>query len=157
MEGTHRTDLATPAVSNLRTASEDDLATALAQMTSPFEDRSTFAGGAMGDVPPGARLHEGAAPSPNLLGNAEWVRDNVVTCCARCSSEFQLSLRRHHCRQCGQIFCYRCCSSKALLQPGSGTALEERVVNFWGASESDVHKPQRVCSRCFDALLPLQV
>lgn len=26
----------------------------------------------------------------------------------------------------------------------------------WGAKEADAHKPQRVCSRCFDALLPLQ-
>ena len=51
-----------------------------------------------------------------------------------------MTLRRHHCRQCGQIFCYRCCSSKALLQPGSGTALEERVEAHyvWGATEADV-------------------
>lgn len=156
---------------------------------------SSFAGGAAADVPPGARVHEGAPPPPNLLGNAEWVRDDSVTNCApvpacgppghvpaysapplpsavawpatppllllpgaRCSTEFSLTLRRHHCRQCGNVFCYRCCSARALLQPGSGTAPEDRVAAHyvWGAKEADAHKPQRVCSRCFDALLPLQ-
>ena len=30
-------------------------------------------------------------------------------------------------RQCGEIFCLRCCNQKALLQPDSGTEREERV------------------------------
>jgi hypothetical protein len=42
---------------------------------------SSFAGGAAADVPPGARVHEGAPPPPNLLGNAEWVREEDVTNC----------------------------------------------------------------------------
>lgn len=79
----------------------------------------------------------------------------------RCGAEFNLICRRHHCRQCGQIFCYRCCTSKALLQPGSGTTPESRVVahpvsSRLGADEADPTKPQKVCGKCFDVLLPMQ-
>ena len=47
---------------------------------------------------------------------------------------------------------------EALLQPGSGTAPEDRVAAHpvLGAGETDPRKPQRVCQKCFDLLLPMQ-
>ena len=78
--------------------------------------------------------------------------------CQRCGEEFTAFTRRHHCRQCGQLFCHRCCNSKALLQPGSGTSPEDRVAAHpvWGAGETDMRKPQKVCGKCFELLLPMQ-
>ena len=69
-----------------------------------------------------------------------------------------MTCRRHHCRQCGELFCYRCCSSKALLQPGSGTPVEARVGAhpIFGATETAQDKPQKVCGKCFELLLPMQ-
>lgn len=32
-----------------------------------------------------------------------WIQDKRVTMCQRCNSAFSLSLRRHHCRACGQV------------------------------------------------------
>ena len=32
--------------------------------------------------------------------------------CYECSDKFNTFRRRHHCRVCGQIFCYRCCGQE---------------------------------------------
>jgi len=95
---------------------------------------------------------------PNALGTAVWLADDEAPNCMRCGEEFNLTTRRHHCRQCGEIFCHRCCNSKALLQPDSGTDRDSRVKAhwFWGKEETDPLKPQKVCSKCFELLLPMQ-
>ena len=43
-----------------------------------------------------------------------WVPDSDVVGCMKCSNKFTLLRRRHHCRRCGGIFCYKC--SKAVVQ-----------------------------------------
>ena len=110
------------------------------------------------EVPPGAYVHLGPALPSNALGSAQWLPDDAAKNCMRCGEEFTAFTRRHHCRQCGQIFCHRCCNSKALLQPGSGTAPEDRVAAHpvFGAGETDKRKPQKVCGKCFELLLPMQ-
>lgn len=110
------------------------------------------------DIPPGAYVYTGPPLPPNTLGRSEWLPDDAAPNCMRCGTEFNMMTRRHHCRQCGEIFCLRCCNQKALLQPDSGTEREERVKAhwFWGKEETDLLKPQRVCSKCFDLLLPMQ-
>eukprot|EP01059_Diplonema_ambulator_P033721 TRINITY_DN7193_c0_g1_i1.p1 TRINITY_DN7193_c0_g1~~TRINITY_DN7193_c0_g1_i1.p1 ORF type:complete len:2215 (+),score=732.15 TRINITY_DN7193_c0_g1_i1:127-6771(+) len=37
-----------------------------------------------------------------------WVADNMAKQCYECRSTFGVLTRRHHCRVCGQIFCWRC-------------------------------------------------
>ena len=39
-----------------------------------------------------------------------WQEDKSVKCCGnkRCNAEFTLTLHRHHCRYCGNIFCDKC-------------------------------------------------
>ena len=39
-----------------------------------------------------------------------WVRDKDATSCWRCDQPFTMTLRRHHCRWCGGIFCAKCSS-----------------------------------------------
>ena len=114
------------------------------------------------DIPPGAYVYTGPPLPPNTLGRSEWLPDDAAPNCMRCGSEFNFTCRRHHCRQCGEIFCSRCCSQKALLQPDSGTDRSERHKAHWFWSrtgfddKTDPLKPQRVCSKCFDLLLPMQ-
>ena len=110
------------------------------------------------DIPPGAYVYTGPPLPPNTLGRSTWLPDDAAPNCMRCGTEFNMMTRRHHCRQCGEIFCSRCCSQKALLQPDSGTDREDRVKAhwFWGRDETDLLKPQKVCTKCFDLLLPMQ-
>lgn len=61
-----------------------------------------------------------------------WIPDSDVSECPICYSSFNSINRRHHCRQCGGIFCSKCCSKKTLL-PQFGY----------------VH-PERVCDNCFE-------
>ena len=42
--------------------------------------------------------------------NNVWIEDNMVTCCHKCKRTFGFLLRRGHCRNCGNIFCYNCCN-----------------------------------------------
>ena len=36
-----------------------------------------------------------------------WLKDEAVDNCMKCSAEFTFTERKHHCRDCGRIFCAR--------------------------------------------------
>ena len=40
--------------------------------------------------------------------NNIWVEDNTVNSCTNCKDTFSFFKRKHHCRLCGKIFCYKC-------------------------------------------------
>lgn len=63
-----------------------------------------------------------------------WIMDSETSSCMSCETAFGLFVRKHHCRQCGEIVCYSC-SNQRLHLP----SLEEA-----GGS--------RVCTRCMDRL-----
>lgn len=50
--------------------------------------------------------------------NPRWIRDEETTECTNCNEKFTFTLRRHHCRLCGHIFCHKC-SDRWLLTPHS--------------------------------------
>merc|ERR1711892_732270 len=62
----------------------------------------------------------------------KWKDDTEVVSCTSCTSGFSLTDRKHHCRNCGNIFCNDCSSKQA---------------NMTGYK-----KPQRVCEGCFGEL-----
>uniref|UniRef100_A0A4X2JMC6 FYVE-type domain-containing protein n=1 Tax=Vombatus ursinus TaxID=29139 RepID=A0A4X2JMC6_VOMUR len=62
-----------------------------------------------------------------------WVPDHACFRCTACQTPFSLTRRRHHCRNCGKIFCSRC-SSKSVPLPWFGYM-----------------KPVRVCAHCYAA------
>merc|ERR1711964_851218 len=45
----------------------------------------------------------------------EWVKDAERSNCAQCNAQFTFYRWRHHCRDCGDIFCDPCCPKPALL------------------------------------------
>ncbi|XP_015435723.1 PREDICTED: lateral signaling target protein 2 homolog [Dufourea novaeangliae] len=60
-----------------------------------------------------------------------WVPDNDAPRCMACQAGFTVVRRRHHCRNCGKVFCGRCSSNNVPLPRFGHT------------------KPVRVCNRCF--------
>ncbi|XP_041441781.1 FYVE, RhoGEF and PH domain-containing protein 4 isoform X2 [Xenopus laevis] len=63
-----------------------------------------------------------------------WIRDNEVTMCMKCKEQFNaLTRRRHHCRACGYVVCWKCSDYKAPL-------------------EYDSNKMNKVCKDCYKIL-----
>ncbi|XP_029455888.1 LOW QUALITY PROTEIN: FYVE, RhoGEF and PH domain-containing protein 4 [Rhinatrema bivittatum] len=63
-----------------------------------------------------------------------WIRDNEVTMCMKCKEPFNaLTRRRHHCRACGHVVCWKCSDYKAQLQ-------------------YDSNKLNKVCKDCYHIL-----
>ncbi|KAL3268054.1 hypothetical protein HHI36_007183 [Cryptolaemus montrouzieri] len=60
-----------------------------------------------------------------------WIPDVEAPKCMSCGANFTVVKRRHHCRNCGKIFCARCSSNNVPL-PKYGHI-----------------KPVRVCNKCF--------
>ena len=44
------------------------------------------------------------------MEKTDWVNDLDVKQCTNCCNNFNLIIRKHHCRICGKIFCYKCVS-----------------------------------------------
>ncbi|XP_029841953.2 WD repeat and FYVE domain-containing protein 3 [Ixodes scapularis] len=63
-----------------------------------------------------------------------WVRDEGGDSCLACGVRFSFAERRHHCRNCGQLFCSRC------------SRFESEI------SRLRILKPVRVCQTCFNSL-----
>lgn len=85
-----------------------------------------------------AALHELGRENQSLqmenakLQGRKWADDSEVGDCHGCQRDFTLTVRKHHCRNCGQIFCNEC-SSKS-------------------TSVGNSRKPLRVCESCFKEL-----
>ena len=62
----------------------------------------------------------------------KWADDSEVNSCIICQSPFSITNRKHHCRNCGQIFCSDCSAKKAPMP------------NF--------KNPQRVCDNCYSEI-----
>ncbi|XP_022098309.1 lateral signaling target protein 2 homolog isoform X2 [Acanthaster planci] len=60
-----------------------------------------------------------------------WVPDDSATECTSCKAVFTMLRRKHHCRNCGKIFCARC-SANSVPLPRYGQL-----------------SPVRVCNRCY--------
>ncbi|XP_033987378.1 FYVE, RhoGEF and PH domain-containing protein 4-like [Trematomus bernacchii] len=64
-----------------------------------------------------------------------WIRDNEVTLCMKCQEPFNaLTRRRHHCRACGCVVCWKCSDNKVPL-------------------EYDGNKLNKVCKACYFVLI----
>eukprot|EP01138_Halocafeteria_seosinensis_P003104 gb/GECG01003172.1/.p1 GENE.gb/GECG01003172.1/~~gb/GECG01003172.1/.p1 ORF type:complete len:626 (+),score=144.66 gb/GECG01003172.1/:1-1878(+) len=61
-----------------------------------------------------------------------WENDGDVHCCRKCEAKFSFTVRKHHCRMCGRIFCGSCCNNQILMEELSRSG-----------------KPKRVCDWCF--------
>ena len=66
-----------------------------------------------------------AAASPTMKGvlsPAKWLNDDAASSC-KCGNAFSLTIRRHHCRGCGNLFCSSCTTTSPLGQYGFAAAV----------------------------------
>lgn len=69
-----------------------------------------------------------------------WKPDESAESCERCFKKFSFTVRRHHCRDCGGIFCAECTPHRIpLIYRPSGSA----------TGASDPTTKHRVCSYCW--------
>ncbi|KAL0973828.1 hypothetical protein UPYG_G00211730 [Umbra pygmaea] len=71
-----------------------------------------------------------------LKGQA-WLKDDEATQCKQCMKEFSIARRKHHCRNCGDIYCNNCSSNELALP--------------------SYPRPVRVCDTCHTLLLQRSV
>ncbi|XP_052412444.1 myotubularin-related protein 4 isoform X3 [Carassius gibelio] len=64
-----------------------------------------------------------------------WVPDHMASHCFNCDCEFWIVKRRHHCRNCGNVFCKDCCHLKLPIP------------------DQQLYDPVLVCNTCHDLLL----
>ncbi|XP_069475394.1 phosphatidylinositol-3,5-bisphosphate 3-phosphatase MTMR3 isoform X2 [Ambystoma mexicanum] len=65
-----------------------------------------------------------------------WLPDHLAVNCYGCDSRFWLASRKHHCRNCGNVFCSSCCNQKVPVP------------------SQQLFEPSRVCKMCYGSLYP---
>jgi hypothetical protein len=84
--------------------------------------------------------------------NDKWVDSNLIHRCQQCMTGFSLLNRKHHCRACGEVFCWKCCN-KYVIIPKNIIQLPEQENSFrmnlknslrWFSRE----KSELVCNNC---------
>uniref|UniRef100_A0A3B3QUG8 phosphatidylinositol-3,5-bisphosphate 3-phosphatase n=1 Tax=Paramormyrops kingsleyae TaxID=1676925 RepID=A0A3B3QUG8_9TELE len=68
-----------------------------------------------------------------------WYPDHLAAQCYGCESRFWLATRRHHCRNCGNVFCATCCNQKMPVP------------------SQQLFEPSRVCKACYGNLQLLEL
>ncbi|CAK6959572.1 myotubularin-related protein 3 [Scomber scombrus] len=63
-----------------------------------------------------------------------WYPDHLAAHCYGCESRFWLATRKHHCRNCGNVFCASCCDQKIPVP------------------SQQLFEPSRVCKTCYSSL-----
>ncbi|CAH0714498.1 unnamed protein product, partial [Brenthis ino] len=86
------------------------------------------------------RIFRWSAPDMTSAAGAKggpadhWIRDDTAPYCTQCQVRFTALERRHHCRECGAVFCGRCSRYEAPVR-------RLRAL-----------RPVRVCRRCHDQI-----
>ncbi|XP_052591485.1 WD repeat and FYVE domain-containing protein 3 isoform X2 [Peromyscus californicus insignis] len=71
---------------------------------------------------------------PGRSAADHWVKDEGGDTCSGCSVRFSLTERRHHCRNCGQLFCQKCSRFQSEIK------------------RLKISSPVRVCQNCYYSL-----
>lgn len=85
--------------------------------------------------------------------NNIWKNDNLVNKCMACNKLFTFFNRKHHCRYCGNIFCYNC-TSKTITIPDFITDVPKSA-DYWNISHYITGikgTEQKVCDECYNTI-----
>ena len=82
----------------------------------------------------------------NIRKVSKWVDDDSVTNCFNCKTLFSILVRKHHCRLCGRVYCYKCSNYFTKLPLDILNKLPNKPYNMWTENLNDL---VRVCGNCF--------
>nr|XP_054759360.1 zinc finger FYVE domain-containing protein 26-like [Lytechinus pictus] len=85
------------------------------------------------EKPPGVSVEGGELPAVPPTRD-QWVPDDKVSNCMVCQDRFSMFNRRHHCRRCGRVVCWKCSQLRA-------------VVDGYGDT------PVRICDQCYERFI----
>lgn len=97
--------------------------------------------------------HDLSASIAVVNRNNVWINDNSVTSCSGCKKEFGFLTRKHHCRICGNIFCYACCN-QWIVVPDFITDRPEPA-DYWNITyyvTSLKNNEEKVCTNCYQLI-----
>lgn len=83
------------------------------------------------------------ALAPLVIRNRYWQKDSEVHTCQKCRTKFGTFTRRHHCRECGGIFCDSCTKHRVTL---------DNPLIEGGQSMKQGVKDCRICDDCYTRL-----
>ena len=85
----------------------------------------------------------------------QWVKDKSVTKCYNCLIEFSLTNRKHHCRNCGKIFCGSCSNYYVELPKNIETVpMELNIFDY--KNYIKLYGSERVCVGCHAKIVELK-
>eukprot|EP01032_Pedospumella_encystans_P013468 gene13468-15505_t len=99
------------------------------------------------------------------LHKTNWTKDSNSPMCQLCCENFNIRVRRHHCRSCGVLCCDDCSSKRLVLSALTMSESEIQAVNSGaitatstketaaGADGKESNGLERVCDGCFNRLL----
>jgi hypothetical protein len=102
-------------------------------------------------------LSKSLSESTRELSKSQWEKDDSCAACRKCQRNFHpVTLRKHHCRQCGQIYCSDC-SARKLPLPKIGfpfpvrvcDSCQEEVTRVKWVSDADAPEC-KICHVTFD-------
>ena len=77
----------------------------------------------------------------------KWVDDNSAEKCKKCNSSFRIYRRRHHCRNCSDVFCDTCSSYREKIPK-----VIKKIPTRSGKEEPiDYNIPVRLCLKCYNS------
>lgn len=83
--------------------------------------------------------------------NNVWIEDKMVKKCFNCKTSFGYLNRKHHCRNCGNIFCSYCADNFIVIP--SFIHDKPEAADYWNISyyiKSLRNNKERVCKKCFN-------
>lgn len=85
----------------------------------------------------------------SYITNCKWIEDSEVLLCMNCNVSFNIWTRKHHCRLCGRLFCYKCTSYTRSV-PTTVAAINKNPNNIKDKLVKYVYSRNevRVCGKC---------
>ncbi len=89
----------------------------------------------------------------------KWVKDENVYNCYKCNSKFNLINRKHHCRNCGKIFCFECINNYISIPNNIKTVPKEynyldynTYIDYFNVNNG----LEKVCKKCYNKIFELK-
>uniref|UniRef100_A0A6C0E8Z8 Phosphatidylinositol 3-kinase n=1 Tax=viral metagenome TaxID=1070528 RepID=A0A6C0E8Z8_9ZZZZ len=92
----------------------------------------------------------------------KWTNSDQILNCQRCKTEFGLLTRKHHCRACGDVFCWNCCNKNIIIpeefisKPKESENCKIYISQFIHKTILKTDRSTLVCCDCYRKIMNIQ-